>query len=330
MTPDVAASVHQRLLNRARATGRPFNELLQYFVLERFLYRLGHSRHARSFILKGALMFDVWQGPFARPTRDIDLAGHTENSVERLVAIVREICQEPVAEEDGLSFPTEVIHGERITEAAEYQGVRVHVIARLGPARIPVQVDIGFGDPLVPGSTLVRLPTLLDFPPPELLGYSRESAIAEKFQAMVYLGEINSRMKDFYDIWLLAMHGVYDGPILAQALRATFEHRQTALQALPVALTSVFSERRDKQAQWRAFVRRIDASGEAPSLAEAVRGIAALLTPVAAAAVAGQPFEQHWLAGGPWRLGRLVQPFPSPGQVESAAGCLSASATTQA
>ena len=203
MTSNVAASVHQRLLNRAHATGRPFNELLQYFVLERFLYRLGHSPHARNFILKGALMFDVWQGPFARPTRDVDLLGHTENSVEHVVASIQAVCQEPVAEDDGLRFLTESISGERITEAAEYQGVRVHVEARLGPARIPVQIDVGFGDPLVPSSTLVRLSTLLDFPPPELQGYSRESAIAEKFQAMVYLGEINSRMKDFYDIWLL-------------------------------------------------------------------------------------------------------------------------------
>ena len=128
--------------------------------------------------------------------------------MEHVVASVQEICQEPVAEDDGLRFLTESIFGERITEAAEYQGVRVHVEARLGPARIPIQIDVGFGDPLVPGSTLVRLSTLLDFPPPELQGYSRESAIAEKFQAMVYLGEINSRMKDFYDIRLLARAGL--------------------------------------------------------------------------------------------------------------------------
>jgi len=315
VTPNVAASVHQRLLNRAHAMGRPFNELLQYFVLERFLYRLGHSPHARDFVLKGALMFDVWQGPFARPTRDVDLAGHTENSVEHVVAIVQEICQEPVAEDDGLLFQTESIHGERITEAAEYQGVRVQVMARLGPARIPIQIDVGFGDPLVPGSTLVRLPALLDFPPPELQGYSRESAIAEKFQAMVYLGEINSRMKDFYDIWLLTMHGAFDGPILAQAIRATFEHRQTALLARPVALTPAFAERGDKQAQWRAFILRLTGGGdrhptdeEPPLLAEAVLAIAAFLSPVTSASIAGQPFEQHWLAGGPWRPGRLAQP----------------------
>ena len=315
MTPNIAASVHQRLLNRAHAMGRPFNELLQYFVLERFLYRLGRSPHARNFILKGALMFDVWQGPFARPTRDVDLLGHTENSVAHVVASVQEICQQPVAEDDGLRFLTESIFGERITEAAEYQGVRVHVEARLGPARIPIQIDVGFGDPLVPGATLVRLSTLLDFPPPELQGYSRESAIAEKFQAMVYLGEINSRMKDFYDIWLLTMRGTFDGPTLAQAIRATFEHRQTALQATPVALTPAFAERSDKQAQWRAFIRRLDSgrdhdpAGEAPPiLAEAVLAIAAFLSPVTSALIAGQPFEQHWLAGGPWRPGRLARP----------------------
>jgi len=139
---------------------------------------------------------------------------------------------------------------------------------------------------------------------------------------MLYLGEINSRMKDFHDIWLLAAHGTFDGPILAQAIRATFEHRQTALQATPVALTPAFAERSDKQAQWRAFIRRHQSGGDRhqgagdrhpageapPILAEAVLSIAAFLCPVTAAMIASQPFEQHWLAGGPWRPGRLAQP----------------------
>jgi len=308
VTPNVAASVHQRLLNRAHAMGRPFNELLQYFVLERFLYRLGRSPHARDFVLKGALMFDVWQGPFSRPTRDVDLLGHTENTTENVVAIMLSVCQEPVADDDGLRFQTENIRGERITEAAEYQGIRVHVVAKLGSARVPVQIDVGFGDSLVPGSTLVRLSTILDFPPPELQGYSRESAIAEKYQAMVYLGEMNSRMKDFYDIWLLAMHGAYEGPILAQAIHSTFEHRQTAFQPAAVALTPAFAERNDKQAQWRAFIRRLPTGREPSVLAEAVVVIAAFLSPVTSALIEGLCFEQHWLPGGPWHPGQLARP----------------------
>jgi len=196
MTRNVAASVRQRLLNHARAEGRPFNEVLQYFALERFLYRLGRSLYRRQFVLKGALMFTVWQSPFPRPTRDIDLLGLLDNTVEHVVSAIQAICQEP-APEDGLRFDAGSVAGERIIEAANYEGVRVRFAAYLGTARIPMQIDVGFGDPLVPGPSLVRLPTILDFPPPELQGYSRESAIAEKLQIMVYMGEINSRMKDF-------------------------------------------------------------------------------------------------------------------------------------
>lgn len=195
MTRNVTASIRQRLLNYAKAEGRPFNEVLQYFALERFLYRLGRSPHHHQFVLKGALMLTVWQSPFPRPTRDIDLLGHLDNTVEHVVSTIQAICQEP-APEDGLRFAAESVSGERIIETGHYEGVRVRFIAYLGTARVPMQIDIGFGDPLVPGSTLVRLPTILDLPPPELQGYSRESTIAEKLQAMIYLGEINSRMKD--------------------------------------------------------------------------------------------------------------------------------------
>lgn len=301
MTRNVAASVHQRLLNRAHAEGRPFNELLQYFAPERFLHRLGCSSYSHQFVLKGALMFSAWQGPFARPTRDVDLLGHIDNSVERVVEAIRAICQEPVPEDDGLRFQTEGITGERITEAAEYQGVRVHLPVTLGTARIRLQIDVGFGDVLVPGPALVRLPTILDFPAPEVQGYSRESTIAEKFQAMVYLGEVNSRMKDFYDIWFLATHSAFDGPILAQAIRETFRHRQTTLPSAPVAFSEVFANDRDRQAQWRAFARRHPFDHVPLTLDEAIHGIEALLKPVILALVEDQSFNWHWLPGGPWQ-----------------------------
>ncbi|MCC7355382.1 MAG: nucleotidyl transferase AbiEii/AbiGii toxin family protein [Anaerolineae bacterium] len=282
MTRNVAASVHQRLLNRARAEGRPFAELLQYYAMERSLYRLGCSVCSPYFVLKGALMFGAWQGPLSRPTRDVDLLGYLDNTVERVVEVIRAICQEPVPDNDGLRFQTENITDERITEAAEYQGVRVHLVANLGSARVRFQVDVGFGDPLVPGPTPVRLPTILDYPPPEVQGYSRESAIAEKFQSMVYLGEVNSRMKDFYDIWSLATRFAFEGPVLAQALNETFNHRQTALPAAPVALTAAFAEDKTKQTQWQAFLRRHRFDREPPTLAEAVQVIAAFLLPVVA------------------------------------------------
>lgn len=300
MTRNVAASVHQRLLNRARAQGRPFDELLQYFVLERFLYRLGRSPHARHFVLKGALMFGVWQGPFSRPTRDIDLLGQMDNRVEPVAQAIRAICQQPVPEDDGLRFDPESVAGESITEGAEYQGVRVRLITRLGRARVRLQVDVGFGDVLVPGPVKARLPTILDFPPPEVQGYTRESTIAEKFQAMVYLGEINSRMKDFFDIWSLATHFFFDGPVLALAVRETFRQRQTALQVAPVALTAAFAGDRNKQAQWRAFIGRHPGEEELPALGATIQVIAALLQPVVRALVEGRSFDQHWPPGGPW------------------------------
>jgi len=301
MSRDVAASIHQRLLNRARDEGRPFDELLQYFALERFLYRLGRSPFAGQFVLKGALMFGAWQGPFSRPTRDVDLLGHVDHRVEAVVEAMRTICQQPVAEDDGLRFDAESIVGETITEAAQYEGVRVRFFARLGTARIRLQVDTGFGDVLVPGPVSVRLPTMLDFPPPEVQGYTRESAIAEKFQAIVYLGAVNSRMKDFYDIWSLATRFAFEGPVLAQAIQATFRQRQTALQITPTAFTPTFADDPDRQAQWGAFIRRHPFEPEPPGLGGAIRVIAALLEPVVEALMKGRPLEAHWPPGGPWR-----------------------------
>jgi hypothetical protein len=299
VTRNVAASVRQRLLNHARAEGRPFNEVLQYFALERFLYRLGRSPYRRQFVLKGALMFTVWQSPLPRPTRDIDLLGRLDNSVEQVVAAIQAICQEP-APQDGLRFATESVLGERIIEAANYAGVRVRFTAYLGQARIPMQIDVGFGDPLVPGPSLVRLPTILDLPSPELQGYSRESAIAEKLQVMVYLGEVNSRMKDFYDVWLLASHFDFDGPILAQAIRETFRWRQTPLPPSPVAFSDAFARDPEKQAQWAVFIGRHRLQDTPATLHEAVQVIAAFLQPVIQALLEGQRFDRQWPAGGPW------------------------------
>lgn len=299
MTRNVAASVHQRLLNRAQAEGRPFNEVLQHFGMERFLYRLGRSAYRERFVLKGAMMLSAWQGPPSRYTHDIDLLGRMDNAVESIVSAVQMICQEP-SSEDALYFAAETILGERILEAANYEGVRVRLVAYLGKARIPIRIDVGFGDPIVPGPSLVRLPTLLDFPPPELQGYSRESTIAEKFQAMVYLGAINTRMKDFYDTWLLATRFDFDGRILAQAIRETFRARQTALPPSPAVFSDAFANDDEKQTQWTAFVRQHQVAGAPITLVETLRFIATFLQPVLYALAAGELFSGHWPPGGPW------------------------------
>lgn len=307
MTQNLAASVHQRLLNRARAEGRPFNELLQYYVLERFLYRLGQSNFSDRFVLKGAMLLGVWQAPLSRPTRDIALLGRLSNDVDYLVTVMRQICQAEIADEDGLLFHADAATGEEIIEAADYHGVRVHLLATLGNAQTRFPVDIGFGDPLVPEPVRAQLPTLLNMSPPELLVYSRESVVAEKFHAMVFLGELNSRMKDFYDIWLLARQAEFEGAMLAQAISATFAHRRTPLTATPIALTASFAEQPDKIAQWSAFMRRHPQLPAPATLTAVVHEIAAFLLPVLSGLLQNHPNQQIWLPGGPWQDRDIAQ-----------------------
>ena len=218
MSPkNMAASVHARLAEIARRTGRPFQEQLQYYAMERFLYRLSKSPHAARFVLKGALMLRVWDAPMARPTKDIDLLGRLENSLENLSTMVREVCALEV-EPDGLVFRPSTVKSERIREDADYEGVRIRFDGLLARARIAMRLDVGIGDVMVPVPVEIAYPTLLDMPAPRLKGYPRETAIAEKFEAMVKLGTLNSRMKDFYDIWLLSRQFDFDGPTLGEAV----------------------------------------------------------------------------------------------------------------
>ena len=296
---NVAASVHARLLDRARKEGRPFQELLEYYAMERFLYRLSMSGHADRFVLKGALMLRVWDAAAGRPTRDIDLLGHVDNSLENLARIVVEVCEAKV-EPDGLDFKAASVRAERIKEDADYEGVRVRFRGFLGKARVPMQIDVGFGDVVVPEPAVVAYPTLLEFPGPRLRAYPRETVIAEKFEAMVKLGTLNSRMKDFFDIWLMARQFDFDGPLLARAVTSTFENRKTAIDPSPVALTPSFSESPNPQAQWRAFLRRGRFTTAPESLVEVVKEIGGFLLPVAAGSIAGS-FESTWNAPGPWR-----------------------------
>lgn len=178
---NTAASVHHRLLEKARESSRPFNEILQHFAIERFIYRLSRTPQADRFILKGALMFSVWGGQMSRPTMDIDLLGKIENNLEVIATAMKDACEMEV-EVDGLSFQPETVTASRITEDAEYEGVRVRVRGSLGRARFSLQVDIGFGDIIFPGPMKIGYPVLLNFPAPELKGYSMESTIAEKFR----------------------------------------------------------------------------------------------------------------------------------------------------
>jgi hypothetical protein len=297
---NIAASVHQRLLSKARERGRPFSELLQYFAMERFLYRLSKSRYAGNFVLKGALMLTVWEAPFTRPTMDIDLLGRIDNRVETMVEVTREICLQKV-EPDGIDFDIATIEAERIVEDAEYEGIRVRFWGSLETAQIVMQLDIGFGDIVIPSPEPTNYPTLLDFPAPRIRGYSRESTIAEKFESMVKFGILNSRMKDFFDIWLMSRQFNFDGATLAEATSKTFSTRGTTIQPDPVALTNNFAGDPTKAAQWRGFVRKSRLVDVPQNLVEVITGIAAFLRPIAQRLAAGHVFKATWRAPGPWR-----------------------------
>lgn len=294
---NIPASVRQRLLNRAKSDRRPFNELLQYYAMERFLYRLSQSVHVDRFILKGALMLRVWRSPELRPTMDIDMLGITSNQEADIVAQVQDILTVDV-ETDGLAFDPASIQAERITEDADYEGIRIRFLGALGSARINMQIDIGFGDIVYPEPEESDLPTMLNSPAPRLLCYSRESSIAEKFEAMVKLGMLNSRMKDFYDIWLLSRQFDFDGPRLTEAIRLTFERRGTKMPAEIDAFTESFIEA--KQTQWAAFRKRLGQEHVPISFKEIAASVDSFLSPIVAVFSSGKQSPTKWTAPGPW------------------------------
>jgi len=294
---NVSASVRQRLLNRAGSDHRPFNELLQYYAMERFLYRLSQSVHVDQFILKGALMLRVWGSPELRPTMDIDMLGRTSNEEIEIVAKINDILTVDV-ETDGIAFDPASIQAERINEDADYEGIRIRFRGALGSARINMQIDIGFGDIVYPEPEKSELPTMLNSPTPRLLCYSRESSIAEKFEAMVKLGMLNSRMKDFYDVWLLSRQFDFDGPRLTEAVRLTFERRGTELPAEIDAFSAPFLE--NKQTQWAAFRKRLGQDHVPVSFREIAALTDSFLSPIVAVLSSGKQSPANWKAPGPW------------------------------
>jgi Nucleotidyl transferase AbiEii toxin, Type IV TA system len=296
---DIAASVHQRLLNKARNSSRPFNELLQHFAIERFMYRLSSTPQANRFILKGALMFPAWSGRASRPTMDIDLLGRIDNNPNTIVTAMREACN-AVVQADGMTFEAQTVTATRITEGAEYGGVRVRIKGRLGNARFHLQVDVGFGDVIIPGPIRIEYPALLDFPPPVLNGYTRESTIAEKFHAMVKLGVLNSRMKDFYDIWMLSRMFCFAGATLADAIGKTFENRKTPITPDPIVFEMSFAEDHGKDVQWRAFVRKTNLTDAPASFVDVAGCIKAFLLPVVGSLAEKRYFRSTWNPPGPW------------------------------
>jgi len=294
---NLPASIRQRLLNRARNDRRPFSELLQYYAMERFLYRLSQSVYVDRFILKGALMLRVWRSPEVRPTMDIDMLGRTSRGEADIALQIQDILTVDV-ETDGLAFDPASIQTERITEDADYEGIRIRFLGALGSARINMQVDIGFGDIVYPEPEKSDLPTMLDSPAPRLLCYSRESSIAEKFEAMVKLGMLNSRMKDFYDIWLLSRQFNFNGPRLTEAIRLTFERRGTELPTEIDAFTEPFIEA--KQTQWAAFRKRLGQNHIPVSFRKIAASVDNFLSPIVEVFSSGKQSPTTWATPGPW------------------------------
>jgi predicted nucleotidyltransferase component of viral defense system len=298
---NIAASVRQRLLNIIRDTGDDANLVWTRYATERILYRISVSEYAGEFILKGALLFMVWTGQPYRPTVDLDLLGHGEDSSERIADVFRIICNVDV-ELDGLVFDPDTIRVVPIREEQEYQGQRVKLTAFLGNARIPIQVDIGFGDVVTPKPRKIKYPTLLDFPAPRIRACPRETVVAEKLQAMVILGIANSRMKDFYDVYVLARDFTFDGAILTRAIKATFRRRKTEIPAeSPLALTEEFGRDGTKTIQWNAFVRKSGLEQEIPELLKVLPQLREFLLPILKAVSGQGPSLSLWDSGGPWK-----------------------------
>lgn len=273
---NLAASVHDRLLNIARETGRPFNEVLQYYAMERLLYRLSCSPHKDSFVLKGALLFRVWDVPDSRATRDIDFLAFLDNSPESIASIFREVCA--MDDDDGLLFDPDSVAARTIKEDADYEGVRVRFRGLLGKVRITMQIDIGFGDKVHPNVVLAKYPVILDLPAPSLRMYPPETVVAEKAEAMVRLGNLNSRMKDFYDIWRLSRQFKFDDAVLSEAIRQTFENRGTDLVPFN-ELQADLLENKTLDKQWTAFLSKSGVPGP-KSFQEVLDQIAAFLGPL--------------------------------------------------
>lgn len=296
---NAAASVRARLLTLAQSRGEDFQRIIGKYAIERFLHRLGQSQYRDSFVLKGATLFTLWTGDTHRPTRDLDLLGRGSSAIREVEETIRAICA--VEENDGLLFDAQSVQGVRIKEDDEYEGVRVTFQALLAGARIPMQVDIGFGDAVYPRPEFASFPVLLPMEPPIIRAYPREATIAEKFNAMVVLDIRNTRMKDFYDIWFMAMTWKFGMDTLRTAILESFERRGVPIpEGIPFALTEEFLSDPQKKLQWSAFVSRLNPGSKAPSLDEVGSILRSFLLPCILSASPVRTTNLQWKPNLGW------------------------------
>ena len=295
---NIAASVRDRLLKIAKANQQDFNLLVNRYCIERLIYRLSASEYVDRFLLKGALLFDLWFDIPHRPTRDADFLGLGPSDITTIKNTFKEICD--IDTKDGVTFKSETVDAKEIRKEGNYPGLRVTLLAMIENMRCSVQVDIGFGDAVTPSPEDIEYPTILEeFTVPRLQAYPRYTVVAEKLEALTKLGIANSRMKDYFDLWILAHHSDFEGGILLKSIQATFGHRQTEIPGeRPFGLTDAFAQDNQKQIQWSAFLRKN--SLEALPLKDVVHFLSGFLSPVIQSAGTNHPFDLFWKHGSPW------------------------------
>ena len=297
---NLASSLRDRLRNRARETGEDVPTLLQRYASERFLYRLGQSTQRSRYVLKGATLFALWGGSLYRATRDLDFTGYGPSDTAAVLAAFREIASVAV-DDDGLRYDLDALVADPIREETEYGGLRLRFKAWLGETRIDLQIDVGFGNAIQPPAAEVDFPTLFGDPAPRIRAYPAEAVVAEKLHALVVLGERTTRLKDVYDLFVLASRFPFEGPRLEAAIRATFRQRRTAIDlATPTALAPRFYADGDRATQWRAYLDRNRLPGAPRDFDEAGERLRAFLGPLWTTLAAGEATVGTWNSEGRW------------------------------
>ena len=303
---NTAASIRARLLALAQSKGEDYQRVLGRYAIERFLYRLGRSPYRDRFALKGATLFTLWTGQTHRPTKDLDLLGQGSSAIAEVEQTIRAICE--IQEEDGVAFDGESVEGARIREDDEYDGVRIKLHADLAGARIPMQIDVGFGDAVYPEPELASFPVLLPMEAPLIRAYPREASVAEKFHAMIVLDIRNSRMKDFYDIWFMANTWPFAMASLRSAILTSFQRRDSTIPpSVPFSLTEDFLNDPQKKRQWNAFVSRLNPATKSVSLDEVGAVLRAFLLPCIASDSPTKAEIVSWTPSQGWSTAPLIK-----------------------
>lgn len=289
-----SASIRDKLYNLSKRVGVELNNLIILYMQERILYRLSQSSYRDNFVLKGGFLLFAHNGFLGRPTQDMDFLGRSiSNDVANIAQAFKKILSQN--SEDGLIFSTDTMNIENIAEDAKYSGVRVKVVCSLGNAKNLLNIDIGFGDIVIPRPIEMQFPCILDSEPaPTILSYTTESIIAEKFHAMIKLGVQNSRMKDFCDIYTLSQANDFEGMILLKAMKETFNKRNTSFEKSPIVFSEEFMNNKDKRIQWTAFLNRTKLQGIPADFKDIVSHVTIFIYPIYQSLLAEDDFIKIW------------------------------------